>query len=130
MEVFIEDFKVEEGWGQLAKQQGDEGAFQGVVLSLLLDLRLLLHPQQEARLKRKKPACTVGSLLRLVRAEALMVFLKSLLVGNTGYGKLEELYQTIEQVFNLQPSKKHMSGRKLGKCEPTPTLQRYAALAS
>lgn len=130
VEVFIEDFKVEEGWGQLAKQQGDEGAFQGVVLSLLLDLCLLLHPQQEARLKREKPACTVGSLLRLVRAEALMVFLKSLLVGNTGYGKLEELYQTIEQVFNLQPSKKHMIGRKLGKCEPTPTLQRYAALAS
>jgi len=125
VEVFIEDFKVDEGWGQLAKQQGVEGAGRGVLLSLLLDLCLILHPQQEARLKNKEPACTVGSLLRLVRAEALLMFLKSLLVGKNGYGKLEELSQKIAEVFELQPSKKHMTGRNLGRLEPTPSLQHH-----
>lgn len=126
VEVFIEDFKVDEGWGQLAKQQGVEGASRGVVLSLLLDLALILHPQQQARLKAQKPACTVGSLLRLVRTEALVLFLKSLLVGTTGYGKLEELSQKIAEVFELQPSAKHMNGRDLGRLEPTPSLQYHA----
>jgi hypothetical protein len=126
VEVFIEDFKVEEGWGQLAKQQGVEGSFQGVTLSLLLDLCLLLHPQQEARLKRQEPALTVGSLLRQVRAEALMMLLESLLMGKTGKGKLKELYQLIADVFKLQPSKKHMSGRELGRLEPTESLKRFA----
>ena len=46
VEVFIEDWKKYEGWGQLALQQGDEGSFRGVVLSLLVDLCLLFHPDQ------------------------------------------------------------------------------------
>jgi hypothetical protein len=71
VEVFIEDWKADEGWAQLAKQTGVEGTSQGLSLSLLLDLCRLLHPRQLAQVKRKLPAYTVGSLLRMIQMESL-----------------------------------------------------------
>ena len=127
VEVFIEDFKVYEGWGQLAKQQGVEGSSRSLVLSLLCDLALFLHPSQEASIENKRPAFTVGSLLRKVRTQALLLFLKTLVVCEEGQQKLELLAQKIEEVFELKPSTKHMSGRKLGRMEPSPSLKRWAA---
>jgi len=122
VEVFIEDFKEYEGWGQMAKQPGDEGSSRGLILSLLCDLALFLHPSQEACFENKQPAFTVGSLLRKARAQALLAFLQNLLAGQSGFQKLEELGAAIEKVFELKPSKKHMSGRVLGRMEPTPSL--------
>ena len=61
VEVFFEDWKSYEGWGQLAKQPDEEGSSRGLLLSLLLDLCLLLHPEQLARVEDKLPAYTVGS---------------------------------------------------------------------
>ena len=46
---------------QLAKQPDEEGSSRGLTLSLLLDLCLLLHPEQLARIEDKLPAYTVGS---------------------------------------------------------------------
>jgi len=78
VEVFIEDWKSYEGWAQLAKQTGEEGSIRGLTLSLLLDLCLLLHPEQLARIENKLPAFTVGTLQRKIQMEALLVFVQHL----------------------------------------------------
>jgi hypothetical protein len=74
VEVFIEDWKSYEGWAQLAKLTGEEGSSYGLTLSLLLDLCLLLHPRQLARVENKLPAYTVGSLLRMIQMESLLLY--------------------------------------------------------
>jgi hypothetical protein len=51
VEVFFEDWKLYEGWGQLAKQPGYDGSSRSLILSLLLDHCLLLHPEQKIRLE-------------------------------------------------------------------------------
>jgi hypothetical protein len=51
VEVFIQDWKGHEGWAQLTKQPGEEGARQSVILSLLVDHSLFVHPDQQASLK-------------------------------------------------------------------------------
>ena len=51
VEVFIQDWKSYEGWSQLTKQPGDEGARHSVILSLLVDHSLFLHPDQQRQLK-------------------------------------------------------------------------------
>ena len=58
IEVFFEDWKLYEGWGQLAPQWDEEGSSRGLTLSLLLDHALLLHPQPRARIENNLPACT------------------------------------------------------------------------
>ena len=79
IEVFFEDGKRYEGWGQLAKQPGEEGSSTSLTLSLLYDHALLFHPEQTIRLRNKQPACTVGSLCERSRAEALLVWVENLL---------------------------------------------------
>ena len=127
VEVFFEDFKSYEGWGQLAKQPGVEGSVRGLSLSLLLDHCLLLHPSQEARFENKLPAATVGSLLQKSRAEVFFEFLKPFVTSKEHAPQFAEFGESIERIFELRPSKKHMSGRTLGRQEPTPSL-RYRAL--
>src|SRR5216683_5653169 len=51
VEVFIQDWKGHEGWAQLTKQPGEEGARHSVILSLLVDHSLYVHPDQQAQLK-------------------------------------------------------------------------------
>jgi hypothetical protein len=43
IEAFIQDWKSYEGWNQLTKQPGAEGACQSVILSLLVDHALFVH---------------------------------------------------------------------------------------
>ena len=62
VEVFVQDWKSHEGWSQLTKQPGEEGARRSVILSLLVDHGLFFHPDQHAQLKHHLPAYTVGSL--------------------------------------------------------------------
>ena len=47
VEVFIQDWKSYEGWSQLTKQPGEEGARHSVILSLLVDHSLFVHPDQQ-----------------------------------------------------------------------------------
>src|SRR5215211_2848884 len=61
VEVFVQDWKGHEGWAQLTKQPGEEGAHRSVNLSLLVDHALFIHPDQEAQLKNNLPAYTVGA---------------------------------------------------------------------
>lgn len=126
VEVFIEDWKSYEGWAQLAKQTGEEGSIRGLTLSLLLDLCLLLHPEQLARIENKLPAFTVGTLQRKIQMEALLVFVQQLVQSPNPAEQLTQLGRSVQEFFRLRPSSKHMSGMDLGRLEPTPTLKHRA----
>ncbi|MBF0234670.1 MAG: transposase, partial [Desulfamplus sp.] len=103
VEVFFEDWKLYEGWGREARQFDEEGAVRGVILSLLLDHALLLHPEQTARLENKLPAYTVGSLQRLSQVETLLAFIESILQESNPFAKLKELIQLVKEHFQLIP---------------------------
>nr|WP_249060512.1 transposase [Desulfobacter hydrogenophilus] len=122
VEVFFEDWKLYEGWGQEAKQYDEEGSSRGLILSLLLDHCLLLHPKQKACVENKLPVFTVGSLQRRAQMDVLLESVKSLLKEQDPGSKLKEMGQVIKDFFCLMPSKKHMSGRPMGRLEPTPSL--------
>jgi DDE superfamily endonuclease len=128
VEVFIEDWKSYEGWAQLAKQTGAEGTSHGLSLSLLLDLCLLLHPRQLAQVEHKLPAYTVGSLLRMIQMESLLGHVEQLLQSTNPAEQLTQMAALVREFFTLKPSGKHMSGRNLGRLEPTPSLV-YRAIA-
>ena len=128
VEVFFEDWKLYEGWGQEAKQCDEEGSSRGLILSLLLDHCLLLHPEQKACLENKTPVFTVGSLQRRAQMDVLMECFQFLVQQEDPGEKLKEMGQAIKDVFQLMPSAKHMSGRILGRLEPTPSLSaRYCS---
>ncbi|MDM8539008.1 transposase [Desulfobacterales bacterium HSG17] len=123
VEVFFEDWKLYEGWGREARQFDEEGAVHGLILSLLLDHALILHPEQMARLENKLPAYTVGSLQRMSQMDTLLEFIGSILQEINPGEKLKEVARLIKDVFKLAPSSKHMIGRDLGRLEPTPALR-------
>jgi hypothetical protein len=127
VEVFFEDWKLYEGWGREAKQLDEEGSSRGLILSLLFDHCLLLHPEQTARIENKLPAYTVGSLQRKSQMDVLLEFIKTLLAHPNPADKLKELAGLVDDVFQLMPSGKHMVGRDLGRLEPTPSLLCRAA---
>jgi hypothetical protein len=126
VEVFFEDWKSYEGWAQLAKQTGEEGSSRGLTLSLLLDLCLLLHPEQLARVENKLPACTVGSLQRKIQIDALLSFVQGLMQVPNPMEKLTQLSKAAQEFFSLRSSGKHMIGRNLGRLEPTSSLKNRA----
>ena len=129
VEVFLEDWKSYEGWGQLTKQPDEEGSSRSLILSLLLDHCRLCHPYQRARLEHKLPACTVGSLHARVRVDSLLAFIRDLLLADNPHEQLNRLTQALEEVFPLAPSKNHRNTRDLGRLEPTPALHYRAAVA-
>lgn len=127
VEVFIEDWKFYEGWAKLAKQPDEEGSSCGLSLSLLLDLCLLLHPEQLARVANNLPAYTVGSLQRSVQMEALLVSVQQIVQAPNPAEKLTQMSESVKELFVLRASGKHMSSRDLGRLEPIPTLMHRAA---
>jgi DDE superfamily endonuclease len=126
VEVFIQDWKSHEGWSQLTKQPGDEGARHSVILSLLVDHALFLHPDQHAQLKNNLPAYTVGSLRANVQVECLVDVIDDLVSADDPQEQLQGLTKALHEVFAFGRSKKHMIQRQLGRLEPTPSL-RYRA---
>lgn len=129
VEVFLQDWKSYEGWGQLTKQTGEEGSRRSLILSLLTDLCLFFHPDQLARLENKLSAYTVGSLRDRIRAECLVTFIsEDILASDNPVRQIELLSKTLEaDIFKLAPSTKHMADRDLGRLEPTPALKYRAA---
>lgn len=117
-EVFIQDWKGYEGWCQLAKQQGEDGSSQGLILSLLSDHCLLLHPQQKALVDNKLPALTVGSLRDLERINAVIESIQSLVSSDKANPLINAISAKVAEVIPLRQSAKHMSGRDLGKLGP------------
>jgi len=124
VEVFIQDWKSYEGWCQLAKQPGDDGSCRGVILSLLVDHALLLHPEQLALINNKLPAATVGSLRDRERAQAVLDAIESLINAQENSKTIiTDLQECIKDAIPLRSSKKHMNNRELGRIEPTPALE-------
>ncbi len=123
VEVFIEDWKGYEGWGQLTKQTDEEGSRRGLSLSLLCDHCLLLHPAQLARIEDKLPACTVGSLRDSVQVESLIEFIAGVILSDNPEQQMALLTSQVQEVFRLNDSSKQMVGRALGRLEPTPPLK-------
>jgi hypothetical protein len=123
VEVFIQDWKGHEGWAQLTKQPGEEGARQSVILSLLVDHSLFVHPAQQAQLKNNLPAYTVGSLRANVQVECLVDVIDDLVSSENPQEQLKRFSQALHDVFTFSRSKKHMIQRQLGRLEPTPLLK-------
>jgi len=101
VEVFFEDWKLYEGWGQLAKQPGVKGSSRSLILSLLLDHCLLLHPEQKGSEKNKRPASTVGSLQRKIQVESLLAFIHDLLLVPNPEEKRAILSKKVKEIFQI-----------------------------
>ncbi len=123
VEVFIQDWKGHEGWAQLTKQPGEEGARHSVILSLLVDHSLFVHPDQQAQLKNNLPAYTVGSLRASVQVACLVDVIDDLVSSENPQDQLKRFSQALHDVFAFSRSKKHMIQRQLGRLEPTPLLK-------
>jgi hypothetical protein len=123
VEVAIEDLKVYEGWGQATKQPGVEGSRRVLILSLLCDHCLILHPEQQACVEHRQPLNTIGSLQRHVQMQALIDWITEWLDDEAFVEKLEQLAQAVQKLVPLQDSGKHMNSRDLGRLEPTPSLK-------
>jgi len=123
VEVFIQDWKSHEGWSQLTKQPGVEGARRSVILSLLVDHALFFHPDQHAQFKNKLPAYTVGSLRAHVQVESLVNTMETLMFSDDPQSRWQQFTQALQHLFVFNSSKNHMVQRQLGRLEPTPYLK-------
>ena len=103
VEVFIQDWKSYEGWSQLTKQPGDEGARHSVILSLLVDHSLFMHPDQQRQLKNNLPAYTVGSLRANVQVECLVDVIDDLVSSDDPQDKLKRFTQRLARGICLRP---------------------------
>lgn len=111
VEVFIQDWKLYEGWANLSKHTGEEGANSSLRLSLLFDHCLLLHPKQRALIKNNLPAATVGSLRNRAQQEHTLKILHTLINMPNPKEVLMKWVQSIDDLFNLKPSSKHLVGK-------------------
>ena len=127
VEVFVQDWKTYEGWGALTKQPGEEGSSRSLILSLLVDHCLLLHPAQLAQLNHRQPAYTMGSLIHRIKVDSLLTVIRELLDAQDPEQHFQRLADTLAQHFSLEHSEKHLVGRDLGRLEPTPALKYKAA---
>jgi len=123
VEVFMQDWKSHEGWSQLTKQPGAEGARHSVILRLLVDHRLFVHRDQQAQLQNNLPAYTVGSLRAHVQVECLVDVIDDLMSSDESQDKLKRFTKALHEVFAFGRSKKPMIQRQLGRLEPTPALK-------
>lgn len=128
VEVFFQDWKAYEGWGQLTKHPDEDGSRRSLILSLLCDHCLLFHPDQLARIQDNLPAYTVGSLRNRIQAESVLQCIEDIFTSENPLKQLETMAQHAKEVYTLNESSKHMVGRDLGRLEPTPSLE-YRAQA-
>ncbi len=122
VEVFFQDWKAYEGWGQKTPQFDEEGARRSVLLSLLSDHCLFFYPAQQARFEHNLPAYSVGSLHEKIQMEGMLHVVQSILEAEDPKTYLQSLTDLMEEVFELRESTKHLSGRDMGSLEPSPSL--------
>ncbi len=128
VEVFFQDWKAYEGWGQLTKHPGEDGSRRSLILSLLCDHCLLLYPDQLARIQDNLPAYTVGSLRDRVQVESLVQFFQDILSSKDPQKQFAFVAKHAKEIFTLNASSKHMVGRDVGRLEPTPSLEYRARI--
>jgi hypothetical protein len=129
VEVFIQDWKTHGGWNKLSKHQGEEGSTRGVIISLLCDHLLLLHPEQSARLKNKQPGLPVGCLTERLKVEALIDTIHEVVEAEDPLASFETLKSALKDCLPSRDSKKHMIGRDLGRQTITSSLVAHAQAA-
>jgi hypothetical protein len=123
VEVLMQDWQSHAGWSQLTKQPGAEGACHSVILSLLVEHSLFMHPAQQAQLKNNRSAYTVGRLRAHVQAEWLIDVIDDLVSADHPQDQLQRFIKALHEVFALDQATKHMIQRQLGRLEPTPSLK-------
>jgi hypothetical protein len=94
----------------------------------LSDYARIRDPEQSARIKDNLPACTVGRLKRTSQMDALVEVIHGVVNADNPHQKLNEIIEVAKKRFPPRDSAKHMSGRDLGRLEPTPSLK-YKAQA-
>jgi len=125
IEVFFEDWKASEGWGNLTKHTGKEGSSRGLILSLMVDHCLFFHPDQKAFIDNNLAACTVGSLMRQIRIECFLQFIRNIIIDKDPVLQLDKITEILKnEIFMPLSSSKHMSGKKLGRMEQSPSLKK------
>jgi hypothetical protein len=82
-----------------------------VILSLLVDHSLFVHPDQQAQLKNNLPAYPVGSLRANVPVECLVHVIDDLVSSDHPQDKLKHFTQALHEVFAFGHSKKPMIQR-------------------
>lgn len=124
VEVFIQDWKANEGWATLTKLQGEKGSRRGLILSLLVDHCLFFHPDQKARIKNKLPAFTVGCLRRQTNVESMFLFISEIIDSEAPHELINQKISFMkENLLEFAKSKKQMVTRNLGNLKPTESLK-------
>lgn len=113
VEVFIQDWKLYEGWASLTKHTGEDGANSSLTLSLLFDHCLLLHPKQQALIKNKLPAATVGSLRNFAVKEHMLNIFNNLINSPNPKDIIKNWLDNLEDIFELKTSSKHLVGKAI-----------------
>ncbi len=99
-----------------------------MIVSLFVDHCLFFHPDQQDFIDDKLAACTVGSLIRQIRAECFLEFVEYLISAEDRHQILDDLVKYLRNgKYELMHSTKHMPGRTLGRLEPTPSLKQKNA---
>jgi hypothetical protein len=94
-----------------------------VILSLLVDHSLFVHPDQQDQLKNHLPAYTVRSLRANVQGMCLVDVINDLVSSEDPQNQLKRFTQALHDVFAFGRSKQHMIQRQLGRLGPTPALK-------
>jgi hypothetical protein len=121
--VFLQDGKAPEGWSPWPKQPGAEGARHSVILSLLGEHSLFVHPDQQDQLKNTLPAYTVGSRRANGPVECLVDVIDDRMSSDAPPDKLKRFTTALPEVVACGRSKQHRIQRQLGRLAPTPALQ-------
>lgn len=108
IEVFFEDWSGHHGFCSLAKQCGEEGSLRPLILSLLFDHCFFFHEDQCSSLKHNRPLATFGSLAEKSQVQALCHFVQQLLEDESPKKRLQELVDSLDDLYPLRASKKHM----------------------
>jgi hypothetical protein len=106
----------------MAIQQGVDGSFRGLTLSLLADHALNFHPEQSALIDAKAPAGTVGSLTRRIKIEALLESIKTLVYSDNPKEAYEQMADSLMNIYELNRSKRNMVKVDMNQYEGKPYL--------
>lgn len=129
VEVFIQDHKANEGWGNLTKQPGKDGSYRSLTLSMLVDHCLLLHPDQMASINNKLPARTVGSLCETIKVDSILSFVEQIVYSDDPDSQFKQISVFLKDHFpKTNVSSKHMICNSWGHYKPSPSLK-YRACA-
>jgi len=127
VEVFIQDHKANEGWGNLTKQPGEDGSYRSLTLSLLVDHCLLLHPDQVASINNKLPAKTVGSLCDTIKIDSILSFVEQIIYSDDPESHFKQISVFLKEHFTkTNDSSKHMNLNLWGCYKPSPSLKHKA----